>query len=60
MEGGAGIAVGLPLGLLTGAGLGAIFIAALAAPAAVKKVRETVDDTKQIEFKEQRRLPAPE
>ena len=60
VEGGAGIAVGLPLGLLTGAGLGAIFIAALAAPAAVKKVRETVDDTKQIEFKEQRRLPAPE
>jgi len=60
VEGGAGIAVGLPLGLLTGAGLGAIFIAALAAPAAVKKVRETVDDVKQIETKEQRRLPAPE
>ena len=60
VEGGAGIAVGLPLGLLTGAGLGAIFIAALAAPAAIEKVRETVDDVKQIETKEQRRLPAPE
>jgi hypothetical protein len=60
VEGGAGIAVGLPLGLLTGAGLGAIFIAALAAPAAIEKVRETVGDAKQIERKEQRRLPAPE
>ena len=60
VEGGAGIAVGLPLGLLTGAGLGAIFIAALAAPAAIEKVRDTVGDVKEIEAKEQRRLPAPE
>ena len=60
VEGGAGIAVGLPAGLLAGAGLGAIFIAALAAPAAIDKVRETVGEDRRIEGSEQRRLPAPE
>ena len=60
VEGGAGILLGVQGGILLGAGLGAIFVAALAAPAAIEKVRDTVGDIKEIEAKEQRRLPAPE
>lgn len=57
--GGAGMIVGGTGGLLLGAGLGAIFIAALAAPAAIDKVKEKVEDSKQYHSEEQRQLPPP-
>ena len=57
--GGAGVIVGGTGGLLLGAGLGAIFIAALAAPAAIDKVKEKVEDSKQYHSEEQRQLPPP-
>ena len=58
-EGGAGMIVGGTGGLLLGAGLGAIFIAALAAPAAIDKVKEKVEDSKQYHSEVQRQLPPP-
>jgi len=57
--GGAGMMVGGTGGLLLGAGLGAIFIAALAVPAAIDKVKEKVEDSKQYHSEEQRQLPPP-
>ena len=60
VKGGAGAILGFQGGILVGAGLGAIFIAALAAPAAIDKVKEKVDESKQYSSVEQRQLPAPE
>jgi hypothetical protein len=57
--GGAGMMVGGTGGLILGAGLGAIFVAALAVPAAIGKVKEKVEDSKQYHSEEQRQLPPP-
>lgn len=57
--GGAGVLVGFPAGLLAGAGLGAVFLAALAAPAALDKVKGAVEEAKQTSEPEQRLLPPP-
>ena len=59
VKGGAGAILGFQGGILVGAGLGAIFIAALAAPAAIDKVKEKVEDSKQYHSEEQRQLPPP-